>query len=183
MRSTMRMKLIAACAALIVGGAAHAQESISQTMKIYVFPKQGQDAQQQSIDEAECYTGAVDASGTDPFELAAQAQQAAAQSQQAAAQASQVGKGSGAGGAVGGAAVGAVGGGISNSGSAGKGAAIGAVTGGLVARRQGKKAKAQAEAQVAQQTEQMQQATAQQMTNFKNAFAACIEAREYIARF
>jgi hypothetical protein len=31
------------------------QKSLSSTMEVYVFPTEGQDASQQSIDEAECY--------------------------------------------------------------------------------------------------------------------------------
>jgi len=73
-------------------------------MEVYVFPKEGQTAEQQSQDEAACYEWAVGNTGTDPFELADQqtADQQQAQSEQQAAE--QAGQGSGARGAVRGAA-------------------------------------------------------------------------------
>ena len=33
------------------------------------------------------------------------------------------------------------------------------------------------------QAEQREQATAEQMTNFKNAFSVCLEAKEYMVKF
>lgn len=45
-------------------------------MDSYVFPADGQDAPQHSKDEAACYEWAVGNTGTDPFELAKQAQAA-----------------------------------------------------------------------------------------------------------
>ena len=42
-------------------------------MNVYVFPTQGQASSQQSKDEAECYTWAVQNTGTDPFQLQKQA--------------------------------------------------------------------------------------------------------------
>ena len=44
-------------------------QSLASTLEIYVFPADGQAADQQSIDEAECYSWAVDNTGTDPFDL------------------------------------------------------------------------------------------------------------------
>ena len=181
-----KTRLLTWLAALLVTmmtmGVQAQQQSLAQSMDIHVFPKEGQNAEQQSMDEAECYTGAVDASGTDPFDLARQADETAAYYQQAQAQASQAGKGSAGGAAAGGAVAGAVVGGVV-SGKPGRGAAIGAATGGIIGSRKGKKQQAQAEAEVAQQAAQAQQATEAQMANFKNAFAACVEAKEYIARF
>jgi hypothetical protein len=84
--------------------------SIATTMDIYVFPKQGQDAAQQSKDEAECYEWAVSNAGVDPFDLS---DQKAATEQQAKAD-QQAGQGSGARGAVRGAAAGALIGEIAN---------------------------------------------------------------------
>jgi hypothetical protein len=37
--------------------------------------------------------------------------------------------------------------------------------------------------QVAQQGQQAQAATAQEMDNFKKAFSACLEAKDYMVRF
>ena len=41
------------------------QKSLSSTLEVYVFPTQGQDAAQQSKDEAECYEWAVGNAGPD----------------------------------------------------------------------------------------------------------------------
>ena len=51
------------------------QKTLAATMNVYVFPKQGQDKQQQSKDEAACYGWAVEQVGTDPFELAKRVEQ------------------------------------------------------------------------------------------------------------
>ncbi|MGB5630621.1 MAG: hypothetical protein WBM57_14740, partial [Woeseiaceae bacterium] len=62
-----------ACLSLLLVGIGHsasAQEqakSLSATMDVYVFPKEGQDASQQSKDEATCYEWAVGNVGADPF--------------------------------------------------------------------------------------------------------------------
>ena len=80
------------------------QKTLAATMDVYVFPTAGQDAQQQSVHEAECYNWAVQNTGTDPFALSKQAE---AQQQQTAAakeDAKSVGAGAGAQGAVRGAA-------------------------------------------------------------------------------
>ena len=42
-------------------------KTLAATMNVYVFPSNGQDAAQQSKDEAECYNWAVTNTGTDPF--------------------------------------------------------------------------------------------------------------------
>jgi hypothetical protein len=83
-------------------------QTLASTMQVYVFPKQGQDAAQQSRDESSCYDWAVSNTGSDPFELADEAsvnQQQAQADQQAAEQA---GSDTGARGAVRGAAAGAL---------------------------------------------------------------------------
>ena len=123
------------------------QKSLSSTMEVYVFPTEGQDASQQSKDEAECYQWAVQNTGVDPFDLAKQAEQ---QQQQAAAtqqEIAQAGQGAGARGAVGGAAAGALIGEIASD-DAGRGAAYGAAAGAIVARRRTRRAKAEASQQV-----------------------------------
>ena len=53
---------------------APAQKSLAATLNVYVFPTTGQDASQQSKDEAECYQWAVGNTGSDPFDLAKQEQ-------------------------------------------------------------------------------------------------------------
>ena len=65
----------------IVAGAAMAQtqpappKSLASTLETYVFPTEGQTSEQQSIDEAACYTWAVENTATDPFDLQKQAEQ------------------------------------------------------------------------------------------------------------
>ena len=49
------------------------QQSLGSTMDVYVFPAEGQAADQQNKDEAECYSWAVENTSTDPFELAIRA--------------------------------------------------------------------------------------------------------------
>jgi hypothetical protein len=173
---------------LAIGGVVEAQsegtqnqKTIAQSMDVYVFPTKGQDASQQSQDEAACYGWAVDQTGLDAFNLQKQAQQQQQQAEYAKQQASQAGAGAGARGAVGGAAVGALIG--SFSADAGKGAAIGAAVGGLGGRGARRHAQAQATEQVEKTSAQQQAATAEQMENFKNAFAVCLEAANYMVRF
>src|SRR5271169_6373298 len=104
-------------------------KTLAATLKVYAFPGAGQAAAQQSQDENECYTWAVQETGNDPFHIATQAaelQQQAAQQQQ---QAQQSTSGSAVKGAVGGAAGGAIIGAI--AGNAGEGAAIGAGVGAI----------------------------------------------------
>lgn len=176
------------CAALLMTlgvSAVHAQatgqQSLAGTLGIYVFPSQGQDAKQQSEDEAACYQWAVTNSGVDPFDAQKQAEANAQQAQATQQQAAQAGKGSGARGAVGGAAVGALVGEIADD-DAGKGAAYGAAAGVIAGRRHGKKEQAAAQQQSAAQSEQTQQATQTQIDGFKKAFSACLEGKNYIAK-
>ena len=167
------------------GQSAKAQEpakSLSATMDVYVFPKDGQDASQQSKDEASCYEWAVGNVGSDPFDVADQQaanEQQAKQDQQAA---QQVGKGAGAGGAVRGAAAGALIGEIAHD-DASEGAAWGAAAGLIHGRRMGKKANQQAQQQAAAQSEQRSAATEEELTNFKKAFSVCLEAKDYMVKY
>ncbi len=158
------------------------QKTLAATINVYVFPSEGQDATKQSKDEAQCYTWAVQNTGTDPFQLAKQAEQIQQQGQQAQAQASQAGKGAGVKGAVGGAAVGALIGEIASN-DAGKGAAVGGATGAVVARRRARKGQEQASAQAQAQTGQALAATDEQMLNFKKAFSVCLEAQKYMVKY
>ena len=158
------------------------QKTLAATMGVYVYPTQGQPAEQQSMDEAECYTWGVEQTGTDPFDLAKQAEQQKQQADQAKAEVDAAGQGAGAKGAVGGAAKGAIVGEIVSD-DAGKGAAYGAAAGAVVARRRTRRAKAEASQQVEQQSQQAQEATADQIENFKKAFSVCLEAKEYMVKF
>lgn len=158
------------------------QQSLAGTLGIYVFPSQGQNAQQQSEDEAACYQWAVSNTGSDPFEVQKQQQANAQQAQASQQQAAQAGKGSGARGAVGGAAAGALIGEIADD-DAGKGAAYGAAVGLVAGRRHGRREQAEAQQQAQAQAQQAQAATAGQMDAFKKAFSACMEGKNYIAKF
>lgn len=177
-------------------GQSSGPKTLAATMNVYVFPKEGQDATQQSKDEADCYGWAVQNTGLDPFDLNKQAQQQQQQQQQAEQQAAQaeqqaqqVGTGAGASGAVRGAAAGALIGEIASN-DAGKGAAYGAAAGLIIGRARGRRANEQATAQAEAQSEQVekqgqqaQAATAEQLENFKKAFTVCLEAKNYLAKF
>ena len=176
-----RLFLILGVMALPVFASAQTQ-SLGSTMDVYVFPAKGQESSQQSQDEAACYEWAAGNTGTDPFDLAknATANEQQAQANQQAA--NQAGQSSGARGAVRGAAAGALIGEIAND-DAGEGAAWGAAAGLVRGRRQGRQAQAQAQTQAASQAEQQAGATEQQLTNFKNAFSVCLEAKEYMVKY
>jgi hypothetical protein len=185
------MKKLVVCAgiACLLGGSmatgqsgSSGQKTLASTMNVYVFPTEGQDAKQQSIDEAECYSWAVQNTGTDPFDLKRQAEQdrAAAEQQKQAVEGSSAG--AGAGGAVRGAAAGALIGEIAND-DAGKGAAYGAAAGLIAGRRRGKRAEQQAQNQIESQSQQKQAATGEQILNFKKAFSVCLEAKKYLAKY
>jgi hypothetical protein len=157
-------------------------KSLSSTMEVFVFPTEGQDSSQQSKDEAACYEWAVGNAGADPFDLSKQkeADQQQAEAEQQAAE--QTGQGAGARGAVRGAAAGALIGEIAND-DASEGAAWGAAAGAIRGRRTGREAQAQAQQQTAAQAEQREQATAEQLSNFKKAFSVCLEAKDYMVKY
>ena len=159
-----------------------APKTLASTMDVYVFPTEGQDASQQSKEEAECYNWAVQNTGNDPFALGKQAEQQQQQADQTQQQIAQSGQGAGAKGAVGGAAAGALIGEIASN-DPGKGAAWGAALGGISARRRTRHAKEDASQQVEAQNQQAQQATAEQIENFKKAFSVCLEAKDYMVKF
>lgn len=167
---------------MLITPMAYAQQSLSSTMDVYVFPKDGQDASQQSKDEASCYDWAQTNTGSDPFDLDKQQQAAAQQAdaqQQAAQQSTQ---GAGARGAVGGAAAGAIIGEIASD-DAGKGAAWGAALGAVHNRRKHRRAAEEQSAQAEQQYQQTTQATDEQIANFKKAFSVCLEAKNYMVKY
>jgi hypothetical protein len=158
------------------------QKTLAATMDVFVFPTEGQDSGQQSKDEAECYTWAVQNTGSDPFELQAKNEQAQQQAEQTKQQTAQATQGAGATAAVKGAAAGALIGEIAND-DAGKGAAYGAAAGLVAGRRRSRSANKQAEQQADQQVAQSQQVTAEGITNFKKAFSVCLEAKKYMVKY
>lgn len=171
--------LIGLAFVLPFGNLALAQsKTLAQTVGVYVFPGDGQDATQQSKDEAECYQLAVTNSGADPFKL--QREQDATDQQTdeqlAAAQRAQ-----GGGGAVRGAAAGAVVGELAGN-DVGHSAAVGAAIGAVGNRRRNRRAQEQ-EAAVEQQATGATQATQQQIEGFKKSFSACLESKDYVANF
>ena len=158
------------------------QKTLAATVGVYAFPAAGQGPEEQSKNEAECYSWAANNTKSDPFNLAkkmAQTDQAAEQQKE---QIQQSGQGAGAAGAVGGAAMGALIGEIASD-DAGEGAAWGAAVGLVAGRRKARRAKQQATQQVEHQTERQQQATAEQIESFKKAFGVCLEAKNYLVRF
>jgi hypothetical protein len=176
--------LLMTCLVAIPAAMAQA-ESLSSTMNVHVFPREGQDEVQQSMDEAECYSWAADRTGTDPFELSRQAEEQMAAADQAMAQAQNAGQGSTGRAAAGGAVTGALIGGVfgSSSRSGWKGAAAGAATGAVIGNSRKRSAQADATEQVAAQSAQEQAFTQAQMDDFKTAFTTCLEAKDYIAKF
>ena len=162
-----------------------AQESgntLAGTLEVYVFPTEGQAADQQSKDEAECYSWATSNTGSDPFQLQKDSAQQQQQTEQQVAQAQSATQGAGAKGAVRGAAAGALIGEISG-GDAGDSAAIGAAAGVVAGRRRGRAASQQAQQQAQTQGAAQQEATAEQVDNFKKAFSVCLEAHDYMVKY
>jgi hypothetical protein len=158
------------------------QKTLAATMNVYAFPAEGQAADQQNIDEAECYTWAVNNVGTDPFQLSKQAQQQQQQAEAAKGEVSQAGKGAAGKGALVGAAGGALIGQIASD-DPGTGAAVGAAVGALGGRRARRQKQAEATGQIDQQAAQQQAATAGQVEDFKKAFSVCLEAKDYLVKF
>lgn len=131
----------------------------------FVYPAEGQSAEQQGQDKYQCYLWAKDQTGVDP-----------AKPVSAAAPASSPRRGGALRGAVIGAGVGAIGGAIGDDTS--KGAKIGAGVGatvGVLRQRRGNRA-AQASAQQAQVNQQAR------LGEYDRAFSVCMEGRGYTVR-
>jgi hypothetical protein len=143
---------------------AEAQQSISSSLGVIVYPAKGQAAQQQNKDEGECYTWAKQQTGIDPVAVANQP----TKQEGPAVGGGERARGA-ARGAVGGLAVGAI------AGDAGKGAAVGAVAGTVVGGHRARQNKAAKE----QQAEQNKAATLQ---HFNKAFGVCMEGRGYTVK-
>ena len=157
-------------------------KTLAATLEVFVFPTEGQVADQQSKDEAECYSFASTNTGSDPFQLQKDNEAAAAQAEQQVAQTQAATQGAGAKGAVKGAAAGALIGEVSG-GDAGDSALMGAAAVGIASRRRSRSANQQAEQQAQQQTAASNQATEEQVGNFKKAFSVCLEAMDYMVKF
>ena len=157
------------------------QKSIGSTLEVYVFPADGQAPDQQSKDEAECYSWATSNTGSDPFDLQKQSEQQAQQTEQQVAQAQSATQGAGAKGAVKGAAAGALIGEVTG-GDVGDSAGLGAAAGAISSRRRSRAASQQAQQQAKEQGAAQQQATADQINNFKKAFSVCLEAKNYMVK-
>ncbi len=182
----LRRLIILMMTCLVAAPIAMAQEtSLSTSMNVHVFPSEGQDAVQQSMDEAACFSWAQERTGTDPFELSNMAAQQAAAADQAMAQAQSAGQGSTGRAAAGGAVAGGLIGGVFGSGknSGWKGAAAGAATGAVIGNSRKRRGQAEASQQVAAQSAQDQAVIEAQMEDFKTAFTTCLEAKDYIAKF
>ena len=167
---------------LLTGPAQASNQSLASTLEVYVFPANGQAVDQQSKEEAQCYEWAVGNTGSDPFELQKQGQQQSQQTQQQVQQAQSATQGSGARGALRGAAGGAL---IAEvtGGDAGEGAGYGAALGAISSRRRARAASEQAQTQAQAQGAASQQATADQVGNFKKAFSVCLEAKDYLVKY
>jgi hypothetical protein len=164
------------------GLAQESSKTLAATLDVFVFPNEGQAADQQSKDESECYSWATSNTGSDPFQLQKDNEAAQAQAEQQVAQTKSATQGAGAKGAVKGAAAGALIGEVSG-GDAGESAAYGAAAVGISSRRRARSANHQAEEQAKQQTAASNQATEEQVGNFKKAFSVCLESKEYMVKF
>jgi hypothetical protein len=159
----IRSKSLSVTAALLclLPGAPSAQE-------MFVYPSQGQSAEQQEKDKFECYSFAKGQTGFDPMAPPTTS------TAPPAAEAPQGGVGRGAvRGGLGGAVVGAI------AGDTKQGLKIGAASGALLGgmRRSDQKRR---EEQNRQQWEQREVASySQNRNNYNRAYAACLEGRGY----
>jgi hypothetical protein len=167
---------------LASGIAQESGKTLAATLEVFVFPSEGQAAAQQSKDEAECYSWAASNTGSDPFQLQKDSAQQQQQTEQQVAEAQSATQGAGAKGAVKGAAAGALIGGVSG-GDKSESAAIGAAAGAVASRRRSRAASEQAQQQAQEQGAAQQQATAEQVENFKKAFSVCLEAHDYMVKY
>jgi len=161
--------------------------SPAQSIDMFAFPKNGQNADQQLKDESECYGSAKQRTGIDaqaPPPQGLSEEEKKAQQQQAVENAPQMQGGrlrGAARGAAGGAAIGAI------AGDAGVGAGAGAVAGTMRGGMAQRRANAQSKQQAAAQTAAAQKKAEEQlllqheegMDTFQRAFAACMDARGY----
>jgi hypothetical protein len=139
---------------------------ISQSLKLFLLPSNGQSQQKQKEDEFECYKWAMEQSGIDPLDLPKVEVEVQSGPTGGAVRGA-------ARGAAAGAAIGAI------AGDAGKGAAIGAAAGGMGGLRGGRKAQANQN----QQAEANAAAAEQELKNtFIKAFSVCVEGKGYTVK-
>lgn len=147
--------------------------TLSAVAQQFIFPKNGQSAEQQQKDEFSCHSWAVSQTGVDPTQVQVAAGSATPSVEQGAKTSS--------GSVVRGAAAGAI---IAEIGDndAGNGAAKGAAIGLLAKRRHNRKAAEHAQEQqhaAQEQAEQTQQATNEQIENYNKAKNVCLDAKGY----
>ncbi len=145
--------------------APQAQKTPAAALGVFVYPRNNQPAAIQQKDENECYGWARQQTGIDP----AAPPPDSASTQKAKVPPGGAVKGAAAG-AAGGTAIGAI------TGDTGEGAAVGATVGAVRGRRAQKKAEKQAEQQAKSQAQAAQKS---RMDTFRNAFSACMDARQY----
>ncbi len=138
---------------ILAGALSLTLADVVSATQLFVYPKNGQDAERKDKDEYDCYRWARSNSGVDPSSQAGQPDRR----RRAAGALGGAGRG-----AALGAAMGAIGG------DAGKGAAMGAVGGGVLGRRRG------------MMNEQMEQDMT--LNTYHRAFAACMEGRGYTVK-
>jgi hypothetical protein len=171
--------LLGAASAALAGAQAQPAASPAASLGLFVYPAKGQDAAQQSKDEAECYDWSKTQSGFDPAAPAPAAPAAAASAEKQGPGGERVR------GAVRGAAAGAVIGEVADN-DASKGAEVGAAAGVLAGGRQARKNQ-QAQAQQAQASAQANEDAAkaaqqQKVDTFKRGLGACLEGRGYTVK-
>jgi hypothetical protein len=134
--------------------------------ELMIYPNEGQDADQQEMDNFQCYSWAKGESGFDPMAPPTATEPPPPQEAK---------RGGVARGALRGAAVGGI---IDGSDGAKTGAAAGAVVGGM---RRADQNRQQAQAQTQYEQQQVSQYEAAR-SSYNRAFAACMEGRGYTVR-
>lgn len=177
MKSGTVIAYLAICATLVATQAATAQ-TLGAAGQVYVFPSNGQNADQQREDRMQCYSWAADQSGYDP-NLAALSvyldSVTPAVSAEDAGDTWRPAIRSAARGALAGTIVGAISGDVGVGEGAAYGAGIGAVGGGLRNRRNTQQTEAAAVAQADNLAEQ----TRLSLSSFGKAYKTCLEGRGY----
>ncbi len=144
---------------------------VTQAQDVFVYPANGQNAEQQSKDEYACYQWASQNTGYDPSRPQGSGAPAPAQEEQVGG----VGRGAVRGG-LGGLAIGAI------AGDAGKGAAIGAASGALIGGVRRHDQNSRQQQQQAQHQQQQAAAQNQGRSNYNRAYSACLEGRGYTVK-
>lgn len=169
--------LILLFSALFIPKIAYSNQSLASTIEVFAFPQEGQSSEEQSKDEATCYSWAVDQSGDDPFDLNKQLKNQQNSGAKAQQNANQSTRGAGAKGAARGAALGVL---IEDD---HEGAEKGAVAGAVLARRKAKREKRNTKKAAQKTSESQIAATEQQIESFRKAFSVCLEAKDYLVKY